>query len=122
MQVPGFETGMGVFEVTSIMWMVDLLMIIYFWNNWLYHYQKDIDQALHILMMEMNLPRLPAISIRQNKNHRPSTREASHCRRNVASVYLGDLFCADFPLLINTLNIANVALIGASILFCDQNH
>ena len=30
MQVPGFETGMGVFDMTSIMWMVDLLMIIYF--------------------------------------------------------------------------------------------
>ena len=30
MQTPGFEAGMGVFDVTKVMWIVDLLMILYF--------------------------------------------------------------------------------------------
>lgn len=119
MQVPGFETGMGVFDMTSIMWMVDLLMIIYFGTIGYTITKKTLkpgspyfDDGNEFAKASSNLDTAEQVP-------QASTRKQVIAVGTLLLCILGFILCGFSPFN-KYLNIANVALIGASILFVTK--
>lgn len=116
MQVPGFETGMGVFDMTSVMWMVDALMVLYF---------ATIGYTITKKTLKPGSPHFDDGNVFAQSSEELDNVPQASTRKQVISVFtlllciLGFILCGFAPFN-KYLNIANVALIGASILFVTK--
>ena len=116
MQVPGFETGMGVFDMTSVMWMVDVLMVLYF---------ATIGYTITKKTLKPGSPHFDDGNVFAQSSEELDNVPQASTRKQVISVFtlllciLGFILCGFAPFN-KYLNIANVALIGASILFVTK--
>ena len=116
MQVPGFESGMGVFDMTSVMWMVDALMVLYF---------ATIGYTITKKTLKPGSPHFDDGNVFAQSSEELDNVPQASTRKQVISVFtlllciLGFILCGFAPFN-KYLNIANVALIGASILFVTK--
>lgn len=119
MQVPGFEAGMGVFDMTSIMWIVDALMILYFATIGYTITKKTLkpgsphfDDGNQFAQSSSNIDEAEKVPDVPKRKQIISVATLLLC-------ILGFILCGFKPFN-KYLNIANVALIGASILFVTK--
>ena len=118
MQTPGFEAGMGVFDVTKVMWIVDLLMILYF---------ATIGYDITKKTLKPGSPHFNDGNTFANSSSDVDANAHTDVPKSkqIISVItlfvciLGFVLCGFKPFS-NYLNIANVALIGSMILFATK--